>query len=135
MVWLHGGGHTYGSGTARAYDGTNLARRGDVVVVAVNHRVNAFGYLYLGEVLGSDYATSANAGMLDIVAALGWVHDNISRFGGDPGNVTIFGQSAGGGDVSILTAMPGARGLFHKAIVESGSTFARKNQGRSGARY
>jgi len=128
MVWLHGGGFVYGSGTARAYDGTNLARRGDVVVVAVNHRVNVFGYLYLGDVLGSDYATSGNAGLLDIVAALRWVHDNISRFGGDPGNVTIFGQSAGGIDVTCLMGVPSAQGLFHKAIVESGSVLQQKTK-------
>ena len=121
MVWLHGGGYTGGSDGAPTYDGTNLARKHDVVVVGINHRLNVFGYLYLG-VGGEKYADSGNAGMLDIVLALEWVRDNIARFGGDPGNVTIFGESGGGGKVSTLMAMPPARGLFHKAIVESGST-------------
>jgi para-nitrobenzyl esterase len=121
MVWLHGGGFTAGSGTELpSYDGENLVRRGDVVVVSVNHRLNAFGYLNLAA-FGDKYALSGNAGMLDIVAALEWVRDNISRFGGDPGNVTIFGQSGGGGKVTALMAMPSAQGLFHRAIVESGS--------------
>jgi para-nitrobenzyl esterase len=120
MVWLHGGGFAYGSGAWPAYDGGNLARRGDVVVVTLNHRLNAFGYLELGEIFGADYAQSGNVGMLDIVAALEWVRDNIANFGGDPSNVTIFGESGGGAKVSTLMAMPSAKGLFHKAIVESG---------------
>jgi para-nitrobenzyl esterase len=121
MMWIHGGGYTYGSGGSLGYDGSNLARAGDVVVVCINHRLNVVGHLYLGGA-GAEFADSGNAGMLDIVAALQWVRDNISRFGGDAGNVTIFGQSGGGGKVSTLLAMPSARGLFHKAIVESGST-------------
>ncbi len=120
MVWLHGGGYAYGSGAWPIYDGTNLARHGDVVVVTLNHRLNAFGYLYLADVLGKDYARSGDAGMLDIVLALQWVRDNIARFGGDPGNVTIMGESGGGSKVSHLMAMPSAKGLFHKAIVQSG---------------
>src|SRR5258708_1881325 len=121
MVWLHGGGYTAGSGQElRSYDGENLARRGDVVVVSLNHRLNAFGYLDLSK-YGGQYAASGNVGMLDIVAALEWVRDNIENFGGDPGVVTIFGQSGGGGKVSTLMAMPAAKGLFHRAIVESGS--------------
>jgi para-nitrobenzyl esterase len=121
MVWLHGGGFTAGSSTELpSYDGENLVRRGDVVVVSVNHRLNVFGFLNLAA-FGDKYALSGNAGMLDIVAALEWVRDNISRFGGDPGNVTIFGQSGGGGKVTALMAMPSAQGLFHRAIVESGS--------------
>ncbi|HTQ13998.1 MAG TPA: carboxylesterase/lipase family protein [Rhizomicrobium sp.] len=120
MVWLHGGGFAYGSGSWPMYDGANLARRGDVVVVTLNHRLNAFGYLELAEVFGPAYAQSGNAGMLDIVAALEWVRDNIANFGGDAGNVTIFGESGGGAKVSTLMAMPSANGLFHKAIVESG---------------
>jgi para-nitrobenzyl esterase len=120
MVWLHGGGYAYGSGAWPIYDGTNLANRGDVVVVTVNHRLNAFGYLYLAELLGEDYAESGNVGMLDIVLALEWVRDNIARFGGDPGNVTIMGESGGGSKVSTLLAMPAAEGLFHKAIIQSG---------------
>ena len=121
MVWLHGGGYTAGSGQElRSYDGENLARRGDVVVVSLNHRLNALGYLDLSK-YGDQYAASGNVGMLDIVAALEWVRDNIENFGGDPGVVTILGQSGGGGKVSTLMAMPAAKGLFHRAIVESGS--------------
>ena len=121
MVWLHGGGYTAGSGQElRSYDGENLARRGDVVVVSLNHRLNVFGYLDLSK-FGDRYAASANVGMLDIVAALEWVRDNIENFGGNPHMVTLFGQSGGGGKVSTLMAMPAAKGLFHRAIVESGS--------------
>jgi para-nitrobenzyl esterase len=121
MVWLHGGGYTAGSGQElRSYDGENLARRGDLVVVSLNHRLNAFGYLDLSK-FGDQYAASGNVGMLDIVAALEWVRDNIESFGGNPQMVTIFGQSGGGGKVSTLMAMPAAKGLFHRAIVESGS--------------
>jgi len=120
MVWFHGGGFNYGSGSWPAYDGHNLASRHDVVVVTVNHRLNAFGYLYLGELLGEEYATSGNAGQQDLVTVLEWVRDNIAGFGGDPQNVTIFGQSGGGAKVSALLAMPPAKGLFHRAIVESG---------------
>ena len=121
MLWLHGGGYGYGSGMALEYDGTNLARNYDVVVLSINHRLNMFGYLYLGS-KDERYADSGMAGMLDIVASLEWIRDNISNFGGNPGNVTVFGQSGGGGKVSTLLAMPLAKGLFHKAIVESGST-------------
>src|ERR1022692_699173 len=127
MVWLHGGGYSQGSGTFIIYDGANLACRHDVVVVTVNHRLNVFGYLHLAELGGEKYANSGNLGMLDIVAALEWVRDNIAAFGGDPTNVTIFGQSGGGGKVSTLLAMPPARGLFHKAIVESGSTLTQEH--------
>jgi para-nitrobenzyl esterase len=121
MVWLHGGGYSQGSGAFIVYDGANLACRHDVVVVTVNHRLNVFGYLYLAELGGEKYANSSNVGMLDIVAALEWVRDNIATFGGDPSNVTIFGQSGGGGKVSTLMAMPSAKGLFHRAVVESAS--------------
>lgn len=120
MVWLHGGGYTTGSGGFVCYDGAQLAGKHDVVAVTVNHRLNAFGYLYVGDA-GEKYALSGNAGMLDIVAALEWVRDNIAAFGGDPGNVTVFGQSGGGGKVSTLMAMPSAKGLFHRAIVQSGA--------------
>ncbi|QVM84637.1 carboxylesterase/lipase family protein [Novosphingobium decolorationis] len=123
MVWIHGGNYSTGSSLAiRATDGEALARRGDVVVVSVNHRLNALGYLDLGA-LGSDsdFAASGNAGMLDLVLALEWVRDNIAQFGGDADNVTIFGQSGGGLKVTTLCAMPAARGLFHKAIAQSGS--------------
>jgi para-nitrobenzyl esterase len=121
MVWLHGGGFAGGAGTPLAFDGTDLARSGDVVMVAVNHRLNIFGYLFLGDVGGEKYADSGNAGLLDVVAALEWVRDNIARFGGNPGNVTLFGQSGGGLKISNLLGMPPAKGLFQKAIIESGS--------------
>ena len=121
MVWLHGGGFASGAGSAHAFDGNDLARSGDVVVVSVNHRLNIFGFLYLADSGGEKYADSGNAGMLDIVAVLEWVHDNISHFGGNPANVTVFGQSGGGLKISTLMAMPSAKGLFHKAIIESGS--------------
>jgi para-nitrobenzyl esterase len=121
MVWLHGGGYSAGSGQELlSYDGENLCRRGDVVVVTLNHRLNVLGYLDLSQ-YGDRYASSANVGMLDIVAALEWVRDNIAAFGGDPQTVTIFGQSGGGGKVGTLMAMPSAKGLFHRAIVQSGS--------------
>jgi para-nitrobenzyl esterase len=121
MVWLHGGGFEAGSGNdLPAFDGENLARRGDVVVVTLNHRLNILGYLDLSK-YGEKYAQSANVGMLDIVAALEWVRDNIVAFGGDPGRVLIFGQSGGGAKVGTLMGMPAAKGLFHRAIVESGS--------------
>jgi para-nitrobenzyl esterase len=120
MVWFHGGGYSYGSGSWPVYDGANLARNGDVVVVTVNHRLNVFGYLYLADIGGEAYADSGNAGMLDLVASLQWVRDNIAAFGGDPGNVTIMGESGGGSKVSTLLAMPAAAGLFHKAVVQSG---------------
>jgi para-nitrobenzyl esterase len=120
MVWIHGGGYAYGSGAWPIYDGANLARKGDVVVVTLNHRLNVFGYLYLGQLANDAYARSGNAGMLDLVAALEWVRDNIEAFGGDPGNVTIMGESGGGAKVSTLLAMPAAKGLFHRAIIQSG---------------
>ena len=122
MVWLHGGAFSYGSANSPRYDSTNLARRNDVVVVAVNHRLNIFGHLDLSAVGGERFAQSGNAGLLDLVAALEWVREHAARFGGDPGNVTIFGQSGGGGKVSALLAMPRAKGLFHKAIVQSGAS-------------
>ncbi len=122
MVFMHGGGYTGGSGNdLLCYDGENLARNHDVVVVTHNHRLNLFGYLNLSEIGGERYEASGNVGMLDIVAALEWVRDNIANFGGDPGNVLIYGQSGGGGKVSTLLAMPAAKGLFHRAVVQSGS--------------
>ncbi len=134
MVWLHGGGFTAGSGhDLLSYDGENLARRGDVVVITNNHRLNAFGYLDLAGLGGERYASSANVGMLDIVAVLEWVRDNAAAFGGDPGNVTVFGQSGGGSKVSALMAMPAAKGLFHKAIVQSGA-FLRAQSAEDSAR-
>ena len=121
MVWLHGGGYTSGSGGFICYDGIQLARKHDVVVVTVNHRLTALGYLYLAGFDSERYAASGNVGNLDIVAALEWVRDNIAACGGDPDSVTIFGQSGGGGKVSSLMAMPAARGLFKRAIVQSGA--------------
>ncbi len=120
MVWLHGGGFRSGSGSSRLYDGVSLARTYDVVVVSINHRLNSFGYTYLGDA-SADFARSGAAGMLDIVAALQWVKTNIERFGGDPSVVTIFGQSGGGRKVATLMAMPAAAGLFHRAVIESGA--------------
>jgi para-nitrobenzyl esterase len=121
MVWLHGGGFSYGTGSDAILEGSSLARTGDAVVVTINHRLNVFGYTYLGEAAGSEFERSGAAGMLDIVAALEWVRDNIDRFGGDPSLVTIFGQSGGGRKVATLMAMPAAKGLFHRAIIESGA--------------
>src|SRR5215468_8128716 len=133
MVWLHGGAFGYGSGNRAVTDGANLARRGDVVVVSINHRLNIFGFLHLADIAGSNWAHSGNAGMLDIIAALHWVHDNIAAFGGDPGNVTIFGESGGGGKVSALLAMPAARGLFHRAIIQSGAAIRVSTRERANA--
>ena len=122
MVWLHGGGFSGGSGNWLLYDGTNLARKEDVVVVSVNHRLNLFGFLHLADLGGGEkWANSSNVGMQDIVAALDWIKENIAAFGGNPGNVTIFGQSGGGGKVTTAMAMPSAKGLFHRAIAMSGS--------------
>jgi para-nitrobenzyl esterase len=122
MVWLHGGAFSYGSANSPRYDSTRLARRNDVVVVAVNHRLNIFGHLDLSAVGGERFAQSGNVGVLDLVLALEWVREHAARFGGDPGNVTIFGQSGGGGKSSALLAMPMAKGLFHKAIIQSGAS-------------
>jgi para-nitrobenzyl esterase len=123
MVWIHGGEFTSGSSQAlSSYDGENLAREGNVVVVSVNHRLGALGYLNLADVSGGEaFKDAPNAGMLDLVAALSWVRDTIDRFGGDPGCVTLFGQSGGGLKITTLCAMPAAAGLFHRAVVQSGS--------------
>ncbi len=121
MVWFHGGGYSASSANWPVFDGVNLAIRHDVVLVTVNHRLNVFGYLYLAGLGGEKFAHSSNVGMLDLIASLEWVRDNIANFGGDPGNVTIFGQSGGGGKVSTLMGMPGAKGLFHRAVAMSGS--------------
>ena len=131
MVWCHGGGFASGSGSSPITAGLNLARRGDVVVVTINHRLNVLGFTYLGEPGGPEFASSGDVGMLDIVQALRWVRDNIARFGGDAANVTIFGQSGGGRKVATLLAMPAAKGLFHRAIIESGATLklVEKDQG------
>ena len=121
MVWLHGRGYTSGAGSESLYHGANLAKRGNAVVVTINHRLNVFGYLHLADIAGEAYAGSGIAGLLDAVLALEWIRDNIENFGGDAGNVTIFGESGGGVKVSTLLAMPSAKGLFHRAIIESGA--------------
>ena len=121
MVWFHSGGYSAASANWAMYNGGNLAAKHDVVVVTVNNRLNVFGYLYLAELGGEKYGHSSNVGMLDTIAALQWVRDNIANFGGDPGNVTIFAQSGGGGKVSTLMGMPDAKGLFHRVIAMSGS--------------
>jgi para-nitrobenzyl esterase len=125
LVWIHGGAYASGSSQElRPYDGERLARLHDVVLVSMNHRLNVFGFFDLSQIGGEKYAQSGNAGMLDLVQALAWVRDNIAAFGGDAGNVTIFGQSGGGGKVTTLMAMPAAKGLFHKAAAFSGSFIA-----------
>ena len=120
MVWLHGGGYAMGASSELPfYDGTNLAKK-DVVLVSINHRLNMLGYMDLSE-FGEKYKYSGVAGVMDMVKALEWVKKNIAGFGGDPDNVTIFGQSGGGGKVNILLGTPSAKGLFHRGIIESGS--------------
>lgn len=120
MVWLHGGGYAMGASSELPfYDGHNLAEK-DVVLVSINHRLNVLGFLDLSD-FGEKYKYSSNASVLDMVKALEWVNKNIANFGGDPGNVTIFGQSGGGGKVNTLLATPAAKGLFHRGIIESGS--------------
>jgi para-nitrobenzyl esterase len=121
MVWYHGGAFAFGSANTPRLDGTRLAADHDVVVVTVNQRLNILGHLYLADIAGEEFAASGNAGTLDMLAVLQWVQTNIERFGGDHGNVTIFGQSGGGAKVSTLLAMPAARGLYHRAIVMSGA--------------
>lgn len=122
MVWLHGGGFATGSGVEHfAYDGENLSHFGNVVAVTLNHRLNVLGHLDLSA-YGPGYENSGNAGLADIVAALTWIHENIAAFGGDPDNVTVFGQSGGGGKVAALLQMPSADGLFHRAVIQSGVT-------------
>ncbi len=123
MFWIHGGGFTNGNGIEHdGYNGENFARLGNVVFCSINHRLGPLGFCNLAGVGGEKFAASGNVGMLDIVAALEWVRDNIASFGGDPGNVTIMGQSGGGAKVCTLTAMPSAKGLFHKAVVLSGAS-------------
>ena len=133
MVYMHGGGFAGGSGhDLLSYDGESLARNHDVVLVNHNHRLNVYGYLNLEGIGGEMFAKSANVGMLDIVAVLEWVRTHIASFGGDPDNVTIFGQSGGGGKVAALMAMPVAKGLFHRAIIQSGPFLKALDRGYSG---
>ena len=121
MIWFHGGGYDRGSANFSLYDGRNLAGKHNTVMVAVNHRLNIFGLLFLAELGGEKYAHSGNVALQDLVLALQWVRDNIDNFGGDPNQITIFGQSGGGAKVSSLMGMPAAKGLFHRAIAMSGS--------------
>jgi len=121
MVWIHGGGFTSGSGSSLAYNGRTLSTRGDTVIVTLNYRLNVLGFLNLNEVTGGKIPSTGNEGLLDQAFALEWVHNNIANFGGDPDNVTIFGESAGGFSVGSLLALPKARGLFHKAVLQSGA--------------
>ncbi|HEX2921224.1 MAG TPA: carboxylesterase family protein [Bacteroidales bacterium] len=120
MLWIHGGGFASGSSNDPVSYGEMLAKKGDIVLVSVNHRLNILGFLDLSE-YGAKYASSANVGMLDLVESLRWINKNIKEFGGDPSNVTIFGESGGGGKVATLLCMPAAKGLFHKAIIQSGT--------------
>ncbi|MEI8291621.1 MAG: carboxylesterase family protein [Verrucomicrobiota bacterium] len=123
LVYLHGGGFGTGNGHAGdSYNGENFSRHGDIVFCSLNHRLGPLGYSNFAGVAGEKFAASGNLGVLDIVAALEWVRDNIANFGGDPANVTIMGQSGGGSKVTTITAMPSAKGLFHKAVVLSGGT-------------
>lgn len=121
MVWIHGGSFVTGSGSTPWYNGTSFATQGDVVVVTINYRLGALGFLYLAEYAGEEYVTSGNNGLLDQIAALTWVRENITAFGGDPDNVTIFGESAGAMSIGALLAMPAAHGLFKRAILQSGA--------------
>lgn len=137
MVWLHGGGYTNGNAIEQdGYNGESLTRKNDIVFVSINHRLGPLGYAHFGAA-GSKFAASGNVGMLDCIAALEWVRDNIANFGGDPGNVTIMGQSGGGAKVCVLTAMPTAKGLFHKAVVLSGASLraVEKDQAEKLASY
>lgn len=120
MFYIHGGAYSGGSGSSPLYDGVRLCKRGDVVVVSVNHRLNAFGYMYLSRFGGEIFADSGNAGQLDLVLALNWVKQNIAEFGGDPDSVMVFGQSGGGAKIATMMAMPAAKGLFHRAATMSG---------------
>jgi para-nitrobenzyl esterase len=120
LVYFHGGEFSSGSGSSPIYDGTRLCARGDVVVVTVNHRLNAFGHLYLARIAGREYAASGNVGLLDLILALRWIRDHAETFGGDPNCITVFGQSGGGAKIATLMAMPEAKGLFHRAMTMSG---------------
>jgi len=122
MVWFHGGGYAAGSGNSPGSDGVRLCKRGNVVVVSVNHRLNIFGYLYLAQLGGREFKDSGNVGQLDLILSLQWVHDNIAAFGGDPNRVLLFGESGGGAKNACLMGMPGAKGLFQRASSSSGET-------------
>jgi para-nitrobenzyl esterase len=128
LVWIHGGAYVTGTGACEAYDGTAFAERHDIVVVTINYRLNVFGYLHLAD-LSPDETDSGNCGLLDQVAALQWVQDNISKFGGDPTNVTVAGESAGAMSVGALLAVPAARGMFQRAVLQSGAPNVRTRDG------
>jgi len=130
MVYIHGGAYSNGSGSSPLYDGVRLAKRGDVVIVSVNHRLNAFGYAYLAR-LAPGFADSGNAGQLDLVLALRWVAENIAEFGGDPRQVMVFGQSGGGAKIATMLAMPAAKGLFHRAATMSGQQVTASGPGNA----
>lgn len=130
MLYIHGGAYSTGSGSSPLYDGVRLARRGDVVVVTVNHRLNAFGYAYLARLV-PELADSGNAGQLDLILALQWVHANIAAFGGDPSRVMLFGQSGGGAKIATLMATPAAKGLFHRAATMSGQQVTASGPGNA----
>jgi len=135
MVWIHGGAFAFGSGSSPMNEASGLARRNDVVVVTVNYRLNLLGFLNLSEVTGGKIPATGNEGLLDQAAALRWVRDHISTFGGDPNNVTVFGESAGAMSIACLLVMPAAKGLFHKAITGKrrrfhGNTSVRCHSGR-----
>jgi para-nitrobenzyl esterase len=133
LVWIHGGGYTSGSSNElRMYDGESLARRGNVVVVSLNHRLGPLGYMNLQD-YGEKWSSAVNLGQLDLIAALEWVRENIGRFGGDPAKVLVFGQSGGGGKISTLMGMPTAKGLFHRAVIQSGSSLRQSMPDRSAA--
>jgi para-nitrobenzyl esterase len=133
LVWIHGGGYTSGSSNElRMYDGESLARRGNVVVVSLNHRLGPLGYMNLQD-YGEKWSNAVNLGQLDLIAALEWVRDNIGRFGGDPSKVLVFGQSGGGGKISTLMGMPAAKGLFQRAVIQSGSSLRQTMPDRSAA--
>jgi len=121
LVWIHGGGFLIGAGSTPLYNGSGIAASGDMVVVTINYRLGALGFLCLNEIFGEEFAEASNAGVRDQVAALEWVRDNIDRFGGDPGNVTVCGQSAGAMSIAALLGSPKARSLFHRAICQSGA--------------
>jgi para-nitrobenzyl esterase len=128
MFWLHGGGYALGSAGAPLYDLGNMARMGDVVTVGINHRLHGFGFTDLSANGGDAFSASGNVSQFDIIAALEWVRANIEAFGGDPDNVTVFGESGGGSKICMLMGMPAAKGLFHRAIVQSGSIFRCRGQ-------
>jgi para-nitrobenzyl esterase len=121
LVWIHGGGFLIGAGSTRVYDGHSLAQRGDLVVVTFNYRLGAFGFMHLNGIGGDEFAGASNAGIRDQIAALEWVHENIERFGGNPDNVTVCGQSAGAMSIGALLGAPRARKLFHRGICQSGA--------------